>query len=230
MPVDLSPRPGAHERHYRRKLANPLFEDAPPSIDPDALLEARRLDHDALTAFVVHLKQLVAEAANLPPSAESDRVLALKERLDQAYEQASGLAEDQRRNQDAIRRLLDVIMGAVRQGAAGDLRAEAELQQEEQARALHFALLEHPLVADLLAPDSPIGGDELAPTLLSADPQALEAALGLFDSEQLGRIAEQSRTLLLRADPDARRLPEAWDRLRRIEAQLGPAAARRLPD
>jgi len=224
MSVIFSQRPGAHERHYRRKLANPLFKDSPPGLDPGVLLEAQRQDHEALVAFISQLKQLIGEVVNLPPTADSDRVLTLKERLDKAYEQASGLAEDQQHHKQAIRRLLEVIMGAVRRGAAGDQRAEEELEQEVQARALHFSLLEYPLVADLLAPDSLIGADELAPSLLSSEAPAVEAALGLFNPEQLRHIAEQSRTLLARVDPDCRQLSEAWDRLRRIEARLGATA------
>jgi len=229
MRVPFSQLPGAHERHYRRKLANPLFPDGPGAVDDDALLEVQRLDHEALVAFIADLRRLIAEAVGLPPTAESDQVLSLKERLDKAYETACGLADEQERNKAAIRRLLEVMMRAVRTGASGDPRAEAELEQETQARDLHYRLLEHPLVADLLAPESPIGPDELAPTLLSAEPEGLEAALDLFDTGQLALIVAQSRDLLSRSDPGGGLLAEARDRLARLEARLADCAGQPLP-
>ncbi|MGD2084256.1 MAG: hypothetical protein PVF91_14945 [Chromatiales bacterium] len=228
MRVPYSEMPGAHERHLRRRIANPLFPDAPEALDPDGLLEVQRLDHEALLAFIDDLKRLIGEAGNLPPNAESDQVLGLKERLDKAYETACGLADDQARNKAAIRRLIEVIMQAVWKGAAGDPRAEEELSQEEQARAMHFALLEHSLVADLLAPDSPIREEDLVPTLLSAADEELEAALDIFDETHLREIARRGRDRLSQVDPEGRSLPEAWSRLHRIDARLGADQGRHL--
>lgn len=228
MRVPFSEMPGPQERHLRRRIANPLFRDAPEAADPDALLEAQRLDHEALVAFIEELKQLIAEAVSLPPNVDSDQVLGLKERLDKAYETACGMADDQSGNKAAIRRLIEVIMQAVWKGAAGDPQAEDELRQEEQARALHFELLEHPLVADLLAPDSPVGEDELVPTLLGAAETELDAALDLFDEAQLREIARQGRQRLSELDPRGEALPEAWNRLHRIDARLGSDQGRHL--
>lgn len=228
MRVPFSELPGARERHLRRKLANPLFPGSPAEADPDALLEAQRLDHEALAAFLDELKELVGEAAALPPNVESDRILGLKERLDRAYETACGVADDQSRNKAAIRRLLEVIMRAVWSGAAGDPQAQQELEQEEQARDMHFALLEHPLVADLLAPDSPIEQQELVPALLSAGADELEAALGLFDGEQLAEITCDARARLSHLDPQGEALPQAWEHLGRMEERRGAGRNRPL--
>jgi hypothetical protein len=226
--VPFSELPGPHERHYRRKLANPLFVDAPLEVDPDELLEAQRLDHEALVAFLEELRRLVAAAAGLPPNVESDVVLSLKERLDKAYEAACSLADRQEANKDAIRRLIAVIMRVVRKGAAGDPKAEDELDHEEQARTIHFELLAHALVADLLSPESPVGADELVPTLLSADQTQLEAALEIFDAEQLNELVSEGRGLLSRVDPGAVTLPEAWARLGQMEARLDASGGRPL--
>jgi len=229
MRVPFSELPGAHERHYRRKLGNPLFDDAPQEVDPDRLLEVQRLDHEAMVVFIQGLRALVAEAAALPPNVESDLVLSLKERLDKAYETACGMADRQEDNKQAIRHLVGAIMGVVRRGAAGDSLAAAELDQEEQARAIHFELVEHPLVADLLSPESPIGEEELVPTLLSSGPEELAAALEIFDARQLKELAEEGRRLLTRLDPGAGALGEGWGRLARIEARLAAIEGRR-PD
>lgn len=204
MPVSFSQLPGRHERHYRRGLANPLFPDAPLRPDDATLLEMQRRDHEELLAFLGELRQTVQRAVELRPNEGSEVVLELKERLDRLYEASAGLADDQGDNQAVIRQLLEVIMRNVERGAAGDPRALDELAQERAARTAHFALLQYPLVADLLHPDSRIAADELAPTLLSAPPDELAAALELFDREQLSELyAEGQRRLAALAHPPA---------------------------
>ena len=39
MAVEFSQFPGRHERHYRRRLANPLFPGDPVALDQEVLLE-----------------------------------------------------------------------------------------------------------------------------------------------------------------------------------------------
>ena len=128
--------------------------------------------------FMASLRELVQQAVDLGPSEESQKILDLKAGLDRAYEDASGLGDDQSGNKEAIRQLTAVIMSSVRSAAGTDSRARQELDAEEEARRLHFQLLEYPLVADVLYPESPIGPDELAPTLLSSPRDALAAVLG----------------------------------------------------
>ncbi len=227
MPVSFSQLPGRHERHYRRKIANPLFADAPAQPDDEVLLEMQRLDHEELLAFLGELRQTVQHAVELKPNEGSEVVLGLKERLDRLYEASSGLADDHIGNRAAIRQLLEVIMRNVERGAAGDPQALDELAQERAARAAHFALLEWPLVADLLHPDSVIAADELVPTLLSASPDELAAALELFDREQLSELfAAAERRLTALAQPPA----DAQAALARIAERLGRLGAQEPPN
>lgn len=196
MAIPFSERPGRHERHYRRRLDNPLFGDRTAVRMDEELLEVQRLDHEELMAFLAELRQTVQRAMQLAPNEGSEVVLGLKEHLDRLYEQSAGLAEDQRGNQAAIGELIEVIMRNVERGAAGDPQAIDELAQERRARAAHFELLRHPLVADLLHPDSTIQTDELAPSLLSSEPQALAAALELFDRDQLSALFASAQQCL----------------------------------
>jgi hypothetical protein len=122
----------------------------------------------------------------------------LKERLDQAYETACRLADDQTPNKEAIKKLVEVIMQSVWKGAGNDTLAHQELEQEEIARQAHFELLESPLVADLLDPESPIAQDELLPSLLSAEQADFEAAITLFDSAQLEALLNQAESQPIR--------------------------------
>ena len=222
MTIPLSERPGRHERHYRRRLDNPLFGARATVHNDDELLEMQRLDHEELLAFLAELRGTVQRAMALAPNEGSEVVLDLKERLDRLYEQSAGLAEDQQDHQAAIGQLIEIIMRNVERGAAGDPHAIDELAQERLARAAHFELLRHPLVADLLHPDSTIQTEELAPSLLTADPQALAAALELFDRDQLSELHVLAQQTL--ADcPEAP--SSASDRLAEIAARL-----ERLPD
>mgnify|MGYP001814871219 FL=1 len=192
----FSNKPGRHERHLLRKLDNPLFPR--PVIDPadEEILEAQRLDHDELLAYITELRQLVQQAIELKPNEESQVILDLKAELDKSYEQACTMADEQEGNKQAIHQLINVIMRTIRVNATGDSRAEQELNEEEQARALHFTLLEQPIVPDLLDPDTLISEDELVPCLLSESKEGLDAALELFDEEQRAQLVAQAEKLV----------------------------------
>ena len=226
MSIPFSQRPGRHERHYRRRLGNPLFAGARAELDGEALLEAQRLDHEELLAFLSELRTTVQRAIDLRPNEGSEVVLDVKERLDRLYETSAGLAEDHSDNQAAIRQLLEVIMRNVEHGAAGDPQALDELARERIAREAHFALLQSALVADLLHPDSCIAAAELAPSLLSAAAADLDAALQLFDPEQLGQLyADAERCLQASAaapTDGAARLQQIADRLMDVRQKDAP--------
>lgn len=218
MQIPFSELPGRHERDYRRRLENPLF-DEPAEAEDEVLLDVQRRDHEELIAFIGELREVVGRAVSLKPQEETEVVLAIKEDLERLYETCAGLADDQEGNRSAIRELLEVIMRTVRANAQGDALAAQELETEEQARTLHFELLNQPLVADLLHPDSLIGPDDLLPSLLSESEAALAAALQLFDPEQRKQIAADARALLEGRDPQQQR-PAAWQRLDQLTAQL----------
>ena len=219
MRIPFSEQPGRHERHFRRKLDNPLFPQ--PVVNPgdDDLLEVQRLDHEELIDFLGELRETVQRAVELKPNEESQVILDLKERLDRLYETAAGLADDQSGNQAAIRQLIAVIMKTV-WAAATDDQALSELEQETAARTAHFALLSESLVADLLHPHSPVGEEELVPTLLSESESAVAAALQLFDEDQLALMIGQAHALLDAIDPHFTKKPAAQLRLKQMEAAL----------
>ena len=195
MIIKPSEHPGSHERHLLRKASNPLFPFA-PTLDDDNLIDAQRLDHEALQTFNRDFHELLEETTSLAGNVESDVILQLKDRMDRAYESASSLGHDVSKTKAAIRKLLSFMMASVRRGAGTDMQAHQELDQEESAREAHFALLDAALVADLLNPNSPIHPDELVPTLLSADKDELQVALQMFDEVQLLAILNQGAALL----------------------------------
>ncbi len=220
MQPPFSDKPGRHERHLRRRIDNALFDEPVAEDVRDELLEAQRRDQEERVAFQSELQAAVQEAVDLDPNVDSDTILDLKQRLERLYETASGLAGDQQANKGALRRLVDVITGTIRNAAAGDATAAQELDQEEAARQVHYGLLEHPIVADLLHPDTVIRSHELLPTLLSENAEALDAALSVFDAVQVAELSTDARRLLVARDPHYHQFPAAWQRLAQMEDRL----------
>ncbi|MES9856228.1 MAG: hypothetical protein ABW166_06460 [Sedimenticola sp.] len=196
MSLRFSQIPGRRERHLIRRHNNPLFPKSVREITPESLLEAQRLDHEEIEGFIGEFHILVHDAVKLQPNEGSEVILKLKGRLDKAYEQACGLADDQTETKEAIKKLTAVVMNAVRIGAGNDAMALQELEQEELARSTHQTLLECSLVADLLYPDSPIAEGELPATLLSTAEDELTTVIKLFDDEQLALLTNESQKLL----------------------------------
>lgn len=224
MQLLFSEMPGRHERQLVRKHNNHLFPESKRTLTPNQLDEAQRLDHEELVAYIGDLRKLVGEAVALGPHEQSDVILELKERLDKSYETACRLADDQSQNKEAIQKLVGVIMQAVRKGAGSDTLAHQELAQEDEARRIHFELLEYPLVADLLDPESPIKEDDLLPVLLSAAQAEFEAAVTLFDPSQLSALCEKGHELLARLNGNDD-LQEARQRLADLQTLLNPLKA-----
>lgn len=196
MLIPFSEYPGRHERHYRRKIDNHLFPRPVETVNQDELLEMQRLDHEEIVEFIAELRQHVHKAVELQANEESQVILDLKADLEKLYETACRIGDPQDNNKAAIRDLLNVIMATVQAHAGDDLKAEQELMQEAMARQAHFALLEHPLVADLLDDTSLIGEDELAAVMLGEDEAQVTAALDLLIPEQRLLLAEEAMQLL----------------------------------
>lgn len=217
-PPLFSREPGAHERHLRRRHENPLFPTERRRIGDRDVLAARRRDQQDLEAFLERFHQVVQRAVNLDANVQSDVILELKEELDRCYEEAAGLAGDQSRIKEAIVKLVGTIMRAVRQGAEHDAVALRKLDEEDQARSLHYELLEEPLVADLINPEDVIPEGDLIPTLLGSEPAVLEKVLTLFSPEQLTVMIRDARSLVENTTLDATALALAAANLARIEA------------
>jgi hypothetical protein len=160
------------------------------------LNHARAQDHAELEEFHQQFQHLLERAIALKPNEQSEVILELKADLDKAYAIASGLTGDLSQIKIALEKLIGVTMNAVWEGAGNDKLAHEELTHEEEARAVHFTHLRYPLVASLVRPDSPITHEDLVPSLLSAEPTELQAALWLFDSDQLAEIANEAKALL----------------------------------
>ncbi len=224
MPIQFSQQPGPRERHLQRKYRNPLFVDG-NSIDAEQVNRVREQDETELNHFLRYFRDLVQEAVELQPSSDSDVILDIKERLDQCYVQCCALPGDHSEIKQAVNKLVQVIMVAVRQGAANDPVALNKLDEEEQARQLHNRLADEVFVADIILPDSPIEQHELVPALLSESEQAVQTALQLFDAEQLSTIYQEAKTLLESTQQQGHSLPESQQRLQQIETALANATA-----
>jgi len=213
----FSRRPGRHERHLMRRHDNPLFPADRRLVTEADVMAARRLDQRETEAFMERFRDLVQRAIDLEPHVQSDVLLRLKEDFDKAYEECASLGGDQSRIKEAIETLVEKIMNAIRKGAEGDPVAMRKLDEEEEARRLHYRLLEHPLIADLLHPETVIDENELLPALLSADDDEFQAALELFTPKQLAVLVSGCRSLIDRLPPEAPRLARTRERLQEME-------------
>ncbi|CRI65240.1 hypothetical protein THIOKS12300005 [Thiocapsa sp. KS1] len=221
MKLPFTHKPGRRERHLRRRHENPLFACPAQEVSPEDLLAAQQADHKEMEAFRRDFRALVQKAVELPPDAGSEIVLGLKESLERQYEQSFGLPETHTEERAAIRKLIALIMQAVKRAAGVDPLARQELAEEEEAREIHFSLLEHPLVADLLHPESPIGPDDLAPAVLSATLDEALAVLEILDTTQQCELADQAIRLLEDRATRGVDVSSARQRLALITASIG---------
>lgn len=226
--VEFSSHPGMRERFLQRCQNNPLFPERRRWVTQFEVNQAQRDDLRERERFLVRFRKAIESAGQLPGNVDSQRVLDLKEELDQLYQAAATLPGEMDEYRAMIRRLVEVIMRAVRKGAGEDATARRKLDEEDLARAEHYRLQDLPLVADLMHEDSPITGPELAPTLLSASEGEFEAALGLFAGEQLQLLFHQAEQLLQQLDAGRQRHPGAWQRLARIAANLSASIPGRV--
>lgn len=179
----FSVSPGCWERYLQRKYQNPaLFPEDEP-LSQQRINEAQRQDDSERIAFTQDFNELLAKVVNLKAQEDSEVILELKDRIDRLYEHCSGLGGDYMAEKAGLKKLNGLIMNAIRSTATLDEHAMAELEKESQARETHFHLLEYPLIAHLLRPDTPISKEEIVPTLLCEEEGALRAAMSIFDEE-----------------------------------------------
>lgn len=187
--------PGPFEQQVQRREGNPLFGDG-QHVSLAELERAQGKDRDDLKAFAEEFQSLLQDAAQLSGKAETEFVLDLKSRADKLYEQCCGLGGDRSKEKQGLLRFNDVVMQAIRAAAGDDPLAMQELEREQQARQMHLQLLEIPIVPALLRTDSPIGEDELVPSLLSIDAGDCRTVLTLFEPPQLAEILVAAEALL----------------------------------
>jgi len=212
MKINFSANPGARERQLQRRYNNPLFFER-GNVTGEELAEARDADTRERTEFYTEFQEILQQIADFSGQVESEKILEMKQKIDQMHEQAAGLAGENQQAIDGLVRLQSMIMQAIAQGAQGDEKAMKELEEEASARALHQQLLQHKLVCDLLRPDTPIGQSELAPTILASDTDSIRAAMVMFQPETLQALIESCETLLTRMDEQGIDTAEARNRM-----------------
>ncbi len=194
--------PGCFERHFQRRFNNPLFTIDAAGLQEDALYLARKQDEDDAQRFQESFQQLLKDMVELTAREETEVILDHKSRIDELYTLCASLGGDHSSEKQALNKLNDVIMAAIRAAAGNDPQAMEELAREQAAREIHLNLLEYALVADLLRSDSPVGEDELVATLLSEDTATLGTIMTLFDQQQRQELQQLADELLDELDLD----------------------------
>ncbi len=220
MTMNFSPAPGPHERHLKRRLLNPLFPKPENELTQNDVDNAQRKDEEDMLAFMTHFQSVVRRTTELGNNSESDIVLELKEQLDECYATSCAMPGEHSNLKMAVNKLITAIMTAIRKGAADDPVALKKLDEEDIAREMHNELHERKLIADLMLQNSPILENELTPTLLNEEADDLEAALQLFNTEQIDLIANDAQTLLEKLRQEGHEIPYAWKRFQQIKQAL----------
>ncbi|MGB1310457.1 MAG: hypothetical protein ACPG47_04565 [Leucothrix sp.] len=188
--------PGGHERHCLRRIRHAEIFSTALQTPETLLADAIRQDNSYEAIFLQQFEAVLARAVALKPSEATDVVLAVKAELDRLYTVSKSVCGDQAHTQAGLSQLIELTMQSVKRAAGNDPLAIKELQEEDEARHLHFKLLECDLVADLLNSHSQarafIPNDELIPTLLSTDKATLADAVQLFDLQQAVSLVEQA--------------------------------------
>ena len=221
--IKFSPLPGAYERHLQRKYHNALFPTSQQNFLQAEIDQARHRDQQDLQAFMEAFQETVTQAAALNGSVDSEVVLDLKEKLERLYVNSCGLAGDLGSHQDALMKLIRVCMQTIRRGAADDVIALRKLDEEEQARTVYFAMLETPLVAELMRGDEIIQADELVASVLSLDTRHLTTVLQLFEPEYLQHLVVLSREFVKSLPAHVLQSTEVDKKLGLMEAALAEA-------
>lgn len=178
-----------------RKHENPLFAvtEVLTQIDIDI---AHQDDLDEYESFLEDFNGLLSEVSTLSGAVDTEMILEMKERIDRLYERCVGFGTEQDEYKNALQKLHHTIMAAIRQAAKVDSMALKELEREQEVRKLHIELMEYKLVSDLLRADSPIKDNELVPTLLSEDAEAVQVVMSLFEPDQQQAIRDEAKALL----------------------------------
>ena len=215
--IKFSANPGAHERQLQRKCHNPLFADAEQYLLPEEVEQARRKDQQDLQAFFTAFEDSVQQAAKLTGAVDAEVVLELKQELERLYVHSTSLGGDLGQHRDALRKLIQVCMATITRGASDDVIAMQKLEQESQARAVFFTLLDTPLVADLIRGDEIVKAHELIPTLLSEGEDSLSQVLELFDEEQLEQLVASAKEYIQNLSPQVVETSQCMPRLAQME-------------
>lgn len=218
MSLQFSQQPGCWERHLHRKYQNPLFPPEQQQVTQQEINAAQQRDQEERMDFGQRFHDLLEEVSKLTGQVESHIIFDFKGRIDRMYEECAALGGDFNEVKTGLKNLNQLIMQAIMGSSGQDPKARATLEEEQTARELHMQLLDHPLIADLLRPESPVVRDDLLPTLLNEAEPGLRAAMSLFDSEHKQILCGEARKLLERHKAEGRELPEAWEKLALMES------------
>jgi len=216
--------PGCRERHLRRKLDNPLFPAEERGKTAAELDAEQRHDDDELSQFLSEVKDLVSRVGGLSPDSKVDDIADLKKRVDRCYEQCLGLPGDQRRVKSALIKLISELT-RLNMETLRDAESLTALRDEQAERLAHFTRLEFPVTGDICRRESPLAEGELVPTLLSESPDAVTAALGLFDAERLAGIRNDAGALIKRRRDEGYDMEEPEEILALIDKHIEDTAA-----
>lgn len=218
MKLSFSAQPGCWERHLQRQYENPLFQHMEREITQDLVAAAQQRDEEERQRFQQGFHSLLSEVSTLASQVEAEIMFKFQDRIDALYEQCSGLGGDFAAEKQGLRNLNEIIMQAIKVSSQDKPEALAPLLEKDASRQRHFHLLNYPVIAHLLHPETPILVSDIVPTLLSEESEAVKMAMSLFSEEQQQVLIEEAQRLLQELKQQGYLLPHAWQQLAVMEA------------
>lgn len=219
MKLYFSAHPGSWERQLQRQCDNSLFSHLPP-ITQSRIDDAQRKDEAERRTFMQVFQNLLQQVADLDAQVKVEVVLKLKDQIEVLYEQCAAIGGHFTAEKRGLNKLHELIIQSILENVTLDQNTKNQLLQEVAEQKQHADLLEYPLVAHLLHPQSPIPQDEIVPTLLTEDEASLRAAMSLFAIPQKQILYQEAKQLLTRLKGEGYLLPSSWQRLEVIEQLL----------
>lgn len=218
MKLSFSTQPGCWERHLQRQYDNPLFQHMAREITPDLIAAAQHRDEQERQSFQQNFHSLLSDVSCLAAQVEAEIMFKLQDRIDALYEQCAGLGGDFMAEKQGLRNLNEIIMQAIKASSRDKPEALAPLLEKDASRQRHFNLLNYPVIAHLLHPETPILVSDIVPTLLSEEAEAMKTAMSLFSTEQQRVLIQEGQRLLSELQQQGYTLPHAWQQLAVMES------------
>jgi hypothetical protein len=211
-----SDAPGCFERHLQRRFMNPLFPRDRRNISSYELADAQARDAADLANFLREFESLLNRASSGGHDGAVSAVLKLRDDTEELMVRAARVGAPARKQGASLQELYEAIANSLRSACSPTELAKLEEGLRTSARYQETAT--HEFLAQLSRSDGPISGDEVLPSMLSEDVEAVRLAVRVFSEPLLLTMRKQTKELLAEARAEGFVLPDEAEKLSAIGA------------
>lgn len=185
-PLKWTDNPGCFERHLRRRFQNPLFPHERQNVSREDLEKAQARDAEELGEFLREFRNLterekvLVEMRDVPAAYFLEQSRIIGELIKKAA--ALGGSAFEHYPELVLRRgLIEDLLG--QESFSSDF--VEKLDQIKMMHEIRSESTDHPLVAQMARPDTPISRDDVFATVLTEGPIAIRAVLSSIPAGDL---------------------------------------------